>query len=66
MSVDPRHHCCRIVREKLLKCLQVGKKGDVMGALAPDPGARRVEEEFVNAVRGREALTHTDFDTTIK
>ncbi len=35
-----------------------------MGPLAIDPakaGAWRVEEEFVNAVRGREAVTHTDF-----
>ena len=37
-----------------------------MGALAIDPikvGAWRVEEEFVNAIRGREAVTHTDFVT---
>ena len=38
--------------------LQLGKKGGAMGALAIDPTKRgdwRVEEEFVNAVRGREA-----------
>jgi hypothetical protein len=29
-------------------------------------GAWRVEEEFVNAVRGREAVTHTDFVTATK
>ena len=49
--------------------LQLGKKGGAMGALAVDPaklGAWRVEEEFVNAVRGREAVTHTDFVTAIK
>jgi hypothetical protein len=49
--------------------LQVGKKGGAMGALAIDPaklGAWRVEKEFVNAVRGREAVMHTDFVTAVK
>jgi hypothetical protein len=49
--------------------LQFGKKGGAMGALAIDPtkrGAWRVEEEFVSAVRGREAVTHTDFVTATK
>src|SRR5258708_27630174 len=49
--------------------LQLGKKGGAMGALAIDPtklGAWRVEEEFVNAVRGREGVTHTDFVTAGK
>ena len=49
--------------------LQLGKKGGAMGALAIDPAKRggwRVEEEFVNAVRGREAVTHTDFVTAVK
>jgi predicted dehydrogenase len=49
--------------------LQLGKKGGAMGALAIDPakaGAWRVEEEFVNAVRGREPVTHTDFVTAVK
>ena len=49
--------------------LQLGKKGGAMGALAIDPNKRggwRVEEEFVNAVRGREAVTHTDFVTGVK
>jgi predicted dehydrogenase len=49
--------------------LQLGKKGSAMGALAIDPAKRgdwRVEEEFVNAVRGREGVTHTDFVTAVK
>ena len=40
-----------------------------MGPLPIDPAKRgdwRVEEEFVNAVRGREAVTHTDFVTSVK
>jgi predicted dehydrogenase len=49
--------------------LQLGKKGGAMGPLVIDPAKRgdwRVEEEFVNAVRGREAVTHTDFVTAAK
>jgi predicted dehydrogenase len=49
--------------------LQLARKGGAMGALAIDPARRggwRVEEEFVNAVRGREAVTHTDFVTGVK
>ena len=49
--------------------LQLGKKGGTMGALVIDPAKRgdwRVEEEFVNAVRGREVVTHTDFVTAVK
>lgn len=49
--------------------LQLGQKGGALGALAIDPtksGGWRVEEEFVNAVRGREAVTHTDFVTAVK
>ena len=49
--------------------LQLSKKGSPMGALAIDPAKRgdwRVEEEFVNAVRGREGVTHTDFVTAVK
>jgi predicted dehydrogenase len=49
--------------------LRLAKKGEAMGPLAIDPaksGAWRVEEEFVNAVRGREAVTHTDFVTAVK
>jgi predicted dehydrogenase len=48
--------------------LQLGKKGSALGALAIDPakpGAWRAEEEFVNAVRGREGVTHTDFVTAV-
>ncbi len=33
---------------------------------AHEQGAWRVEEEFVNAVRGREEITHTDFATGVK
>lgn len=29
-------------------------------------GGWRVEEEFINAIRGREAITHTDFTTGVK
>lgn len=49
--------------------LQLGRKGGTLSALAVDPakvGAWRVEEEFVNAVRGREPVTHTDFVTAVK
>lgn len=31
-----------------------------------DQGTWRVEEEFVNAIRGEEVITHTDFDTGVK
>lgn len=31
-----------------------------------EEGAWRVEEEFVNAIRGEEVITHTDFDTGVK
>lgn len=50
--------------------LQIARKGGSgLEPLAIDPakrGAWRVEEEFVNAVRGREAVTHTDFVTAVK
>ncbi|QQO35534.1 Gfo/Idh/MocA family oxidoreductase [Bradyrhizobium diazoefficiens] len=49
--------------------LQVAKMGGAIGPLAIDPakrGAWRVEEEFVNAVRGCEQVTHTDFLTGVK
>ncbi|MFP6725331.1 MAG: hypothetical protein VCB63_00650, partial [Alphaproteobacteria bacterium] len=29
-------------------------------------GGWRVEEEFINAIRGVEAVTHTDFTTAVK
>lgn len=31
-----------------------------------EEGEWRVEEEFVNAIRGEEVITHTDFDTGVK
>lgn len=31
-----------------------------------EAGGWRVEEEFVNAIRGNEVITHTDFDTGVK
>ena len=31
-----------------------------------EAGAWRVEEEFVNAIRGEEIITHTDFETGVK
>ena len=31
-----------------------------------EEGAWRVEEEFVNAIRGEEEITHTDFETGVK
>lgn len=31
-----------------------------------EEGGWRVEEEFVNAIRGEETITHTDFDTGVK
>ena len=49
--------------------LLFGKKGGAMGAVTIDPaklGGWRVEEEFVNAVRNREVVTHTDFVTAVK
>lgn len=50
--------------------LTAGKRGDK--ALKPvkmrkgDIGGWRVEEEFVNAVRGKEPVTHTDFQTGVR
>lgn len=50
--------------------LCAGKRGK--GELEPveiDPAKRggwRVEEEFVNAIRGKERVTHTDFFTSVK
>ncbi|CAN0507437.1 unnamed protein product, partial [Phaeothamnion confervicola] len=45
------------------------KGGSGLSPLAIDPGKRgawRVEEEFINAIRGREPITHTDFVTATK
>lgn len=50
--------------------LFTGKRGEA--AMVPveiDPAKRggwRVEEEFVNAIRGKERITHTDFATGVK
>lgn len=50
--------------------LQLGKKGGGgLGTLSIDAAKRggwRVEEEFVNAIRGNEPVTHTDFVTGTK
>ena len=47
-----------------------GQKGDSELAEIEIPdseaGAWRVEEEFVNAIRGNEVITHTDFETGVK
>ncbi len=47
-----------------------GQKGDAELAEIDIPdseaGAWRVEEEFVNAIRGEEVITHTDFETGVK
>ena len=50
--------------------LYAGKRGDQgLSVVEIDPakrGAWRVEEEFVNAIRGLEPVTHTDFQTAVK
>ena len=47
-----------------------GQKGDAelteMDIPDAEAGGWRVEEEFVNAIRGNEVITHTDFDTGVK
>ena len=47
-----------------------GKKGDKALAEIPIPaaeaGAWRVEEEFINAIRGQEVITHTNFEDGVK
>lgn len=47
-----------------------GKKGDKALAELPIPaeeaGAWRVEEEFINAIRGQEEITHTNFEDGVK
>ena len=47
-----------------------GQKGDTELSEIDIPdteaGGWRVEEEFVNAIRGEEVITHTDFDTGVK
>lgn len=50
--------------------LRGGRKGDgelSEIAIAPEKaGEWRVEEEFINAIRGTEPITHTDFDTGVR
>lgn len=50
--------------------LTAAKRGDKeMKALSPDKsdvGGWRVEEEFVNAIRGKEPVTHTDLQTGVR
>jgi predicted dehydrogenase len=47
-----------------------GQRGDAALDEIPIPadleGHWRVEEEFVNAIRGKENITHTDFETGLK
>ena len=47
-----------------------GQKGDTelteIDIPDSEAGAWRVEEEFVNAIRGEEVITHTDFETGVK
>ncbi len=47
-----------------------GQKGDAelneVDIPESEAGAWRVEEEFVNAIRGEEIITHTDFETGVK
>ncbi len=47
-----------------------GQKGDEalneVDIPLEEEGSWRVEEEFVNAIRGEETITHTDFDTGVK
>jgi predicted dehydrogenase len=47
-----------------------GRKGDSALAEieipAAEEGAWRVEEEFVNAIRGKETITHTSFEDGVK
>ncbi|MCH8826172.1 MAG: Gfo/Idh/MocA family oxidoreductase [Chloroflexi bacterium] len=50
--------------------LSGGRKGDSGLSEIPIPadkaGGWRVEEEFINAIRGTEPITHTDFDTGVR
>ncbi len=50
--------------------LAAGRRGEAgMAAVSIDPamsGGWRVEEEFVNAIRGQETVTHTDFATGVR
>ena len=50
--------------------LHAGRRGDKgLAEVKVDPAKRggwRVEEEFINAIRGLEPVTHTDFATAVK
>lgn len=50
--------------------LRGGRKGDSELSEIPIPaenaGSWRVEEEFINAIRGKEPITHSDFDTGVR
>jgi len=50
--------------------LEAGRRGENgLSEVTVDPAKRggwRVEEEFINAIRGREPVTHTDFVTGVK
>ncbi len=50
--------------------LSAAKRGDdsltAVRPLDADVGGWRVEEEFVNAIRGQEPVTHTDFQTGVR
>jgi predicted dehydrogenase len=50
--------------------LAAGKRGDAklkdVKIAKSKRGAWRVEEEFINAIRGKEEVTHTDFATAVK
>ena len=50
--------------------LAAGKRGDKRLKDVKIPkskqGVWRVEEEFINAIRGKEEITHTDFATAVK
>jgi predicted dehydrogenase len=52
------------------KRLSGGRRGDTKLAEIPIPAAERigwrVEEEFVNAIRGREKVTHTTFEDGVR
>lgn len=48
--------------------LHAGQRGGSLGPVAIEPAKRggwRVEEEFINAIRGVEPVTHTDFTTAV-
>ncbi|MDA1257344.1 MAG: Gfo/Idh/MocA family oxidoreductase [Chloroflexi bacterium] len=60
----------RLVSEGGQLNLSAGQRGDAQMSPVSIPaekvGAWRVEEEFINAIRGIEPITHTDFTTGVK